>query len=71
MFLPIWRPNRACWFTRSRKAPYLRVKVWRWLQRVGAVAVKSSVYVVPDNEQSRAEFEWMLREIVRGGGDGF
>jgi hypothetical protein len=48
---------------------YLRVKVWRRLQRVGAVAIKSSVYVLPVSEQAREDFEWTLREIVQGGGD--
>jgi hypothetical protein len=48
---------------------YLRVKIWRRLQRVGAVAIKNSVYVLPANEQSREDFEWTLNEIVQGGGD--
>ena len=48
---------------------YLRVKVWRRLQRLGAVPVKSSVYVLPNVEQAREDFAWLLREIVDEGGD--
>lgn len=48
----------------------LRVKIWRRLQQVGAVAVKQSVYVMPLSEQSREDLSWTLKEIVEGGGDG-
>jgi hypothetical protein len=48
----------------------LRVKIWRRLQQVGAVAIKQSVYVMPLSEQSREDFSWTLKEIVEGGGDG-
>jgi hypothetical protein len=45
------------------KPPYLRVKVWRRLQAVGAVPIKNSVYVLPNTEDAREDFEWVLREI--------
>jgi hypothetical protein len=48
----------------------LRVKIWRRLQQVGAVAIKQSVYVMPLTEQSREDLSWTLKEIVEGGGDG-
>src|SRR6266704_5419748 len=51
------------------KPSYLRVKVWRRLQRLGAVAVKNSVYVLPRSEQAQEDFQWVAREIVEGGGD--
>ena len=51
------------------KPDYLRVKVGRRLQRIGAVAIKSSVYVLPATEQSVEDFQWVRREIVDGGGD--
>src|SRR2546425_8294995 len=51
------------------KPNYLRVKVWRRLQRLGAVAVKNSVYVLPRSEQAQEDFQWVAREIVEGGGD--
>ncbi len=48
---------------------YLRVKIGRHLARVGAVAIKSSVYALPRNEETQEDFHWLLREIVNGGGD--
>jgi hypothetical protein len=51
------------------KPPYLRVKVWRRLQSLGAVALKNSVYLLPSTEEAREDFEWTLREIVKDGGE--
>jgi hypothetical protein len=48
----------------------LRVKIWRRLQQVGAVAIKQSVYAMPISEQSREDLSWILKEILEGGGDG-
>ncbi|MDX9787326.1 MAG: chromate resistance protein [Desulfobacterales bacterium] len=48
----------------------LRVKIWRRLQQVGAVAVKQSVYATPISDQSREDLSWILKEIIEGGGDG-
>jgi hypothetical protein len=48
---------------------YLRVKVGRRLQGLGAVAVKNSVYVLPRSETTLEDFQWVRREIVAGGGD--
>ncbi len=48
---------------------YLRVKAGRQLQRVGAVAIKNSVYALPLDEETQEDFQWILREIVKGGGD--
>ena len=48
---------------------YLRVKIGRQLARVGAVAIKSSVYALPRGEETQEDFQWVLREIVKGGGD--
>ena len=51
------------------KPPYLRVKVWRRLQALGAVALKNSVYALPNTDACREDFEWLLREIRKDGGD--
>jgi hypothetical protein len=51
------------------KPAYFRVKVWRQLQALGAVALKNSVYVLPLNEQAREDFQWMVRQIIAGGGE--
>ena len=51
------------------KPAYLRVKVWRRLQGLGAVAVKNSVYALPASAEAQEDFEWLLREIEEGGGE--
>jgi hypothetical protein len=51
------------------KPDYFRVKIWRRLQRVGAVAIKNSVYVLPKSDQTLEDFQWIVREIAEGGGD--
>jgi hypothetical protein len=51
------------------KPDYFRVKIWRRLQRVGAVAIKNSVYVLPKSDQTLEDFQWILREIAEGGGE--
>ena len=48
---------------------YLRVKVGRRLQALGAVPVKNSVYVLPRSEPALEDLQWVRREIVAGGGD--
>ena len=51
------------------KPAYFRVKIWRRLQGIGAVAVKSTVYALPANAEMQEDFEWLLKEIVAGGGE--
>ncbi len=46
------------------------MKIWRRLQKLGAVPIKNSVYALPWSDQTREDFQWVLREIVEGGGDG-
>src|SRR5215218_7839423 len=52
------------------KPGYPRVKVWRRLQALGAVAVKNAAYALPAGEQAQEDFEWLLREIGELGGEG-
>jgi hypothetical protein len=51
------------------KPAYLRVKIGRHLQRIGAVAIKNSVYALPRDDETQEDFQWVLREVVKGGGD--
>ena len=51
------------------KPNYFRVKIWRHLQKLGAVAIKNSVYALPSNDEAQEDLNWVLREIVEGGGD--
>jgi hypothetical protein len=51
------------------KPAYLRVKVGRRLQRLGAVPIKNSVYALPKSDSAYEDMQWVLQEIVKGGGD--
>src|SRR5688500_15776551 len=66
-------PTETSWLLLIHQIPpkpnYLRVKIGRRLQRLGAVAVKNSVYVLPRSDQAHEDFQWVTREIVEGGGD--
>jgi hypothetical protein len=43
------------------KPAYQRVKTWRRLQSLGAVAIKNAVHALPASEQAQEDFEWLLR----------
>lgn len=47
----------------------MRVKTWRRLQQVGAIPTRNAVYVLPNTEQCREDFEWIRSEIVALGGE--
>lgn len=46
-----------------------RVKTWRRLQQIGAVPNRNSVYVLPNTDQCREDFEWLRTEILALGGE--
>lgn len=47
----------------------LRVKTWRRMQQLGAIAIKQAVYVLPDSPGAREDFEWLKTEIESQGGE--
>jgi len=51
------------------KPDYFRVKIWRRLQGLGAVAIKNSVYALPFSAQAVEDFQWLRKEITAGGGE--
>src|SRR5918993_3944074 len=51
------------------KPPYLRAKVMRRLTRLGALALKRSAYLLPANESTLEDFQWLRQEICDEGGD--
>ncbi len=65
--------GRAPWLLLLHRLPakpaYQRVKIWRRLQGLGAVAIKNAVHALPAGEQAREDFEWLLREIRDGSGE--
>src|SRR6516164_4851384 len=46
-----------------------RVKVWRRLKKFGAVQLKTSTYVLPDEPVQYERFQWLAKEIDDGGGE--
>src|SRR5262245_52905407 len=50
------------------KHAHARVQAWRRLQRIGAVSLKNSAYVLPHTAEAREDFEWIRREVVSRGG---
>jgi hypothetical protein len=66
-------PAAARWLLLIHQLPakpaYPRVKVWRRLQGIGAVAVKNAAYALPATAEAQEDFEWLLREITQGGGE--
>src|SRR2546429_3672933 len=51
------------------KPTNLRVRIWRKLQKLGAVAIKNSVYVLPANEKTHEDFQWLKQEIESASGE--
>src|SRR5437764_15154612 len=47
----------------------LRVRIWRKLQKLGAVAIKNSVYILPANEKTNEDFQWLKQEIESASGE--
>jgi hypothetical protein len=61
------------WLLLLRQLPvepaYVRVKVRRRLARLGAVALRNSVYVLPWSEEHLEDLAWLANEIVADGGE--
>jgi hypothetical protein len=51
------------------KPDYFRVKIWRRLQGIGAVAIKNSVYALPFSAEATEDLQWLRKEITAGGGE--
>src|SRR6185436_8678928 len=51
------------------KPTNLRVRIWRKLQKLGAVAIKNSIYVLPSTEKTHEDFQWLKQEIESAGGE--
>src|SRR5437868_13770929 len=48
---------------------YVRVKLWRRLQSLGAVPIKNGVHVLPSTAEALEDFEWLRKEVASSGGD--
>src|SRR5690242_1875312 len=59
--------ERSPWLLLIHQLPptpnYLRVKVRRRLRRLGAIALKQTVYVLPNTDEALEDFQWLRQEI--------
>ena len=46
-----------------------RVAVWRRLKKMGAVQIKTSAYLLPDEPAQHEQFQWLAQQIRDYGGD--
>jgi hypothetical protein len=53
------------------KPGYLRTKISKRLAALGAIGLKNALYVVPDRDETRESFSWLVKEIEEGGGRAF
>jgi len=53
------------------KPSALRVYIWRKLKRLGAILIHDAVWVVPENERTAEQYQWMMAEIQERGGDAY
>ena len=56
-------------FNLSVKQATYRVRVWRQLKKFGAVQLKTSTYVLPDEPVHYERFQRLAKEIVDNGGE--
>jgi hypothetical protein len=67
------QPPMARWLILVHRIPprplYLRAKMRQRLSAAGAIAVKNSVYLLPQGDEAVEDFEWIAQEITAGGGD--
>ncbi len=47
----------------------LRVRAWRKLKALGAVALKKSVYLLPFTPEHVEQFQWLSQEVQKDGGE--
>src|SRR5258706_8045116 len=46
-----------------------RVSLWRKLKKIGAYALKTSAYVLPDEPAHCERFQWLVQQVRDEGGD--
>ena len=67
------REGARAWYLLIHQLPpeplYLRAKIRQRLARVGAVALKNAVYVLPRLQDCLEDFEWLAQEAIAGGGE--
>ena len=71
--MPTPPDSSSAWYLLIHQLPprplYLRAKIRRRLGKVGALAIKNSVYVLPARPDCLEDFTWIAQEAVSGGGE--
>jgi len=69
---PAQEPRGRRWLLFIHQLPpkpdYLRVKTRRRLRRIGAVAIKQTVYALPATDEAFEDLQWLRQEIEADGG---
>src|SRR3989442_9979223 len=65
--------RESLWYLLIHQLPpkplYLRAKIRQRLDKVGAVPLKNSVYVLPGKDEYLEDLEWIAQEAAAGGGE--
>ncbi len=56
-------------YTLSAKKSSVRVSLWRKLKKSGALALKTSAYVLPDEASHYEKFQWLAKQVRDSGGE--
>jgi len=46
-----------------------RVNLWRQLKKAGALSLKTSAYLLPDQPEHHERFQWLAQQVRDGGGE--
>ena len=47
----------------------VRISLWRALRKCGALALKTSAYLLPDTPEHTERFQWLAQQVRDGGGE--
>jgi len=47
----------------------LRIKIWRWLKKLGAEQKMRSYWVLPFSDKNLVDFKSICKEITKNGGE--
>jgi hypothetical protein len=56
-------------YSLSAKKSAVRVSLWRKLKKCGALSLKTSAYVLPDEPSHYEKFQWLAKQVRDGGGE--
>lgn len=56
-------------YSLSAKKSAVRVSLWRKLKKCGALSLKTSAYVLPDEPSHYEKFQWLAKQVRDSGGE--